>query len=119
MKQSIGRKGEAKAKQYLLEKGYSVLSENFRAKIGEVDIVITDRDSIIFVEVKSRRTEKYGLPREAVTPYKQSKIRRVALLYIKKYKLEKRKVRFDVIEIYVDEDLDDKFWKVTHIINAF
>ncbi|SDY91920.1 YraN family protein [Tindallia californiensis] len=118
-RQSIGKQGEAKAKSYLLEKGYSILNENFRTKLGEIDIVIADKDSIVFVEVKSRRTGKYGLPREAITSYKQSKIRKVALLYIKKYKLEKRKVRFDVVEIFLDETLGDEFWKVNHIINAF
>ena len=65
----------------------------------------------MFIEVKTRNTHAFGLPREAVTPYKQHKIRTVATEYIKKHKLFEEKVRCDVIEIVENE--------ITHIKNAF
>lgn len=108
---NLGKQGESIAKEYLENNGYKVLKTNYTTKLGEIDIVAKQDEVIVFVEVKSRSNTKFGLPRESVTPYKQNKIRTVAMAYLKQFNLLNRSVRFDVIEI-----LD---FNVEHIIDAF
>ncbi len=107
----IGLQGEILAKQYLLDKRYKILEQNFKTKIGEIDIIAQDNDVIVFVEVKDRQTKRFGMPREAITPYKQNKIRTVATQFLLAKHLTNSKVRFDCIEILADT--------ITHIENAF
>ena len=78
-----GNIGESLAEGYLIDKGYKILARNYKNKIGEIDIIAQENDRIIFVEVKSRASAKFGYPREAVNYYKQQKIRRVAEVYLK------------------------------------
>jgi len=107
----IGKLGEEKASEFLKNNGYTVLERNFRCKIGEIDIIAKIKDTIVFVEVKTRSSIKFGYPKEAVDYRKQTKIHNVALTYLKlKGKLDS-KIRFDVIEI-----LDGS---VNHIENCF
>ncbi|MBQ0017110.1 MAG: YraN family protein [Clostridiales bacterium] len=107
----LGTKGEVEAKEFLIKKGYKILETNYTTKLGEIDIIAKQKDVIVFVEVKARETLRYGLPREAITPYKQNKIRRVATLYLKIKNQITSKVRFDCIDILGD--------KITHIENCF
>ena len=106
-----GVTGEQEAKNYLVKKGYKIVKMNFSCKIGEIDVIAMDKDTLVFVEVKARNTAMFGLPREAVTAKKQYKIRRIAELYLQRYSTLDQKIRFDVIEILGD--------KITHIENAF
>ena len=106
-----GVTGEQEAKNYLVKKGYKIVKMNFSCKIGEIDIIAMDKDTLVFVEVKARNTAMFGLPREAVTAKKLYKIRRIAELYLQRYSTLDQKIRFDVIEILGD--------KITHIENAF
>lgn len=108
-----GKTGEDLAVKYLEQRGYRVLDRNYTTDIGEVDIFVTDEKSLIAVEVKSRLSLEYGTPAEAVGHEKVRKISQVASQYIKQYRLFGVPVRFDVIEVY----LNDK--KVNHIVNAF
>ncbi|MBO5884389.1 MAG: YraN family protein [Clostridia bacterium] len=94
-----------------MKKKYKIIETNFVCKIGEIDIIAKDKDVLVFVEVKSRSTKKFGLPREAVTLQKQNKIRNVAQFYLQKTQNFNQKCRFDVIEI-LDNDIN-------HIVNAF
>lgn len=107
----LGVQGEVIATEFLKGKKYKILERNYKTKIGEVDIIAKFDDVIIFVEVKERGTKRFGMPREAVTPYKQNKIRTVASQYLLAKKLTDAKVRFDVVEILGDS--------ITHIENAF
>ncbi len=107
----LGSIGENIAKEYLVGKGYKIVTTNFTNKIGEIDIIGYDQGVLVFVEVKYRKNSVFGLPREAVNIHKQNKIRMVATSYINKYKLFDKPCRFDVIEILGRE--------VTHIENAF
>lgn len=107
----LGVQGEMLAKQHLIKKDYKILEQNYTTKIGEIDIIAKIKDIIVFVEVKDRQTKRFGMPREAVTPYKQNKIRKVALQYLVAKHLTNSKVRFDCIEILGDT--------ITHIENAF
>ncbi len=115
MKPSMGKLGELEAKKYFERKGYVILCENYRSRIGEIDLVTFFKDTLVFIEVKSRKSTKYGLPRESVTPHKQATIRKVAMLYIKHHQMKKVKMRFDVIEVYQEKDP----WRINHIPNAF
>ena len=73
-KQQIGKIGEDLATKYLSSSGYRILERNYRGKQGEIDIIATEKNKIIFVEVKARTNLKYGRPAEAVTKTKQIQI---------------------------------------------
>ena len=103
--------GEDAAAKFLVKKGFKIVERNFKSKLGEIDIVALDGDTLVFVEVKNRTTAKFGLPREAVDFNKQQKLIKNALYYIQTTNAYKVKKRFDVVEI-----LDEK---ITHIPNAF
>ena len=107
----LGNKGEALAKEFLKKQKYKILETNYANKLGEIDIIAKEKDTIVFVEVKTRETTHFGLPREAVTSYKQNKIKLVATEYLTSHKLLSQKVRFDCVDILGDE--------ITHIKNAF
>lgn len=111
-----GKKGELIAKQYLQSKGYIVLNTNYRNKIGEIDIIVLDKNKelLVFVEVKTRTSLKYGYAYEAVNIKKQRKIVNCSQIYIKQNKYMNFQPRFDIIEVYLTSDA-----KLNHIENAF
>jgi putative endonuclease len=100
----LGAFGEGLACEHLAECGYRVLERNFSCKIGEVDIIAIQGDTVVFIEVKTRSSERFGLPSEAVSIGKQKKIVGTALYYLQSNKLLDYMCRFDVIEIIVDEE---------------
>lgn len=110
---SRGVMGEDLAVKYLETHGYRVLDRNYTTPAGEVDIFVTDEKTLIAVEVKSRLSLEYGTPAEAVGHQKIKKISQVTAQYIKQFRLFGVPVRFDVVEVY----LQDK--TVNHIVNAF
>lgn len=98
-----GSEGEEKALSYLKENNYSIVEKNFRySRLGEIDIIAKDGEFICFIEVKSRSNILYGYGREAVDYRKQTNIRKLAQIYINKYGLHNREIRFDVVEIYFE-----------------
>lgn len=113
-KQEIGKLGENLATRYLSSVGYKILKRNFRDKYGEVDIIAECDNELVFIEVKARTSLKYGRPIDAVTRQKQMHILRTAQYYIFINKLEHKKIRFDVIEVYI---IDGKY-RIKHIKNA-
>lgn len=113
---NIGYVGENLARAYLLKKGYRILEQNYKVSFGEIDIIAEKNNCICFVEVKSRKSDKYGPPEEAITRHKQKKIIKVAQLYIKQKRTEDKYFRFDVIALIFDNhSLKD----IKHIVNAF
>jgi putative endonuclease len=78
---SLGKKGEDLAESFLKDRGFEIRQRNFHSRFGEIDIVAVDKDSLVFVEVKSRVSDKFGLPEEAVTPSKLSTIAKVGDYY--------------------------------------
>jgi putative endonuclease len=94
-----GEKGEELAAVHLAESGYRIIERNYRCIFGEVDIVATDGETLVFVEVKSRRTAAYGDPQLAVGRTKQKKICLIALHYLSEKKLRHRPARFDVVAV--------------------
>ncbi|MDO5713444.1 MAG: YraN family protein [Tissierellia bacterium] len=100
---SLGCYGEELAAQYLLNKGYKILERNYRNHFGELDIIAWDKEFLVIIEVKTRKSSKYGKPREAVDVYKQENIIRVTHSYLAEKSLWSVPVRFDVIEIFLKD----------------
>ncbi|NVN98904.1 MAG: YraN family protein [Geobacteraceae bacterium] len=113
---SLGSRGEELAASFLERSGIKIIERNFRCKGGEVDIVAKDGNTIVFVEVKSRKSLAYGVPQEAVTPFKQRQISKAALTWLAKHKKTDSPARFDVIAILLDGSYSHK---IEHIKNAF
>ena len=107
----FGDIGEKIALNYLKECGYKIVKTNYKNKIGEIDIIASDGDFLVFIEVKYRKNNRLGLPRETVKGEKQRKIRMIAMSYINKYRLFDKQCRFDVLEVLGDE--------IKHIKNCF
>ncbi len=101
-RKDMGQFGEQKAAEMLLRSGYSIIERNYRCGAGEIDIVAKTERTLIFVEVKSRRSDMFGTPAEAVTKKKRDHIRKVAMYYIKTHDIDFTDVRFDVIEVYFE-----------------
>ena len=96
-RQKFGEQGEALAVRCLKKAGYKIIETNYRTRLGEIDIIARDKDTIVFVEVKSRRSVHFGNPKQAVTLQKQKKISMVALCYLKTTGQSTAKARFDVV----------------------
>jgi putative endonuclease len=98
-RQQFGRQGEELAVAHLRKKGYKLIERNYRTRAGEIDIIAKHKGRIVFIEVKTRRTGRYGDPKAAVTLKKQRKISMVALAYLKKYHTLQTPARFDVVTV--------------------
>ncbi|MBR2122388.1 MAG: YraN family protein [Lachnospiraceae bacterium] len=110
---STGSVYEDMAVRYLQKLGWRILERNFRSRSGEIDIIAADGRSIVFVEVKFRKSNSSGTPLEAVSLYKQRRISNTALFYLYYARIpEERPCRFDVIGIDGSE-------RITHIKDAF
>lgn len=109
-----GKFGEKLARDYLINKGYKIIDINYRNKIGEIDIIAIHKEILIFIEVKSRTSNNYGYPYEAVNYKKQQKIVNSSLIYIKSKSYDKFQYRYDIIEVYLTNNS-----KINHIENAF
>ena len=114
-RQSLGRQGETTAISFLQARGFIILETNYRTKLAEIDIIAKDSNTICFVEVKTRRSLKKGLPRESVNYSKQKKIILGASFYLKKTKQHNSRVRFDVVEVLKK----DSGFDINLIKNAF
>ena len=117
MRQSneAGKKGEKIAADYLLKKGSRIVSRNFRSKRGEIDLIATTGNYLVFVEVKEREANALVSPLEAVTSAKRARVIRAAQYYLMRYPSHLQP-RFDVIAI---EHRLDGVYAVTHLENAF
>ena len=106
-----GVKGEALAEAYLVERGMTTYARRYRGADGEIDLIMQDEEVIVFVEVKSRPSERAGMGLMAVTLSKQRRMTHAALAFLAEHAWLDRAVRFDVVEITRDGML--------HISNAF
>lgn len=113
---AFGRKGEEWVEAYLKEKGYRPITRNFRRTHGEIDLIMEDGKTLVFVEVKSRTNRRYGEPKEAVTPFKQKHIKYTAQSFLYAHHITDRSIRFDVVEVMQHPDGTTLFH---HIRNAF
>lgn len=114
---NIAKIGESLAAKHLKARGYRILAQNYRARRGEIDLIARDGEFIVFVEVKTRRSLKFGLPQAAVTLQKQRQISKVALAYLQSRNLLDAPCRFDVIAIHLSPQLE--LLKLEQIESAF
>ena len=110
----LGNKGEMLAARYLAGEGLAVLEYNWRSGHKEIDLIAKERDILVFVEVKTRRNEKYGDVRDAVTPQKIKNIVAAAEAYIKKHDIDSP-IRFDIVTIVSRAESHE----IEHIRDAF
>ena len=111
-KKLIGQRAERLAESYLEEKGMKLICRNYRCRQGEIDLVLRDGQTLVFVEVKARENADCGYPGEALTYWKQRKICRTAGVFCLKERIPVDTcVRFDVVEIMGN--------RIRHIENAF
>ncbi|MYC76878.1 YraN family protein [Candidatus Poribacteria bacterium] len=103
---NIAKIGESLAVKHLKARGYRILAQNYRARRGEIDLIARDGEFVVFVEVKTRRSLKFGLPQAAVTWQKQRQISKVALAYLQAHNLLDAPCRFDVIAIHLSPQLE-------------
>jgi len=112
----VGLWGEIFAARYMRDNGYQILSANYRTRLGEIDLVASDINSIIFVEVKTRKDGLIAPPSDAVNYAKQRRLSAAAAQYLNSYPTT-LVPRFDVIEVYMGDDNKPK--KINHIKSAF
>jgi putative endonuclease len=96
---STGKEGEKIAADFLKKNGYRITEINFRCPIGEIDIIARDKNELVFVEVKARKSSALGYPEQAVGAKKQKKMSQLALWYLQTKKLNDTRARFDVVAI--------------------
>jgi putative endonuclease len=102
-KKELGRKGEEKALQFLKKKGYRIIENNYVCKMGEMDIIAREKDTLVFIEVKTRTSIEFGPPQLAVNLSKQRQLSKVALNYLNEKRLNDVKARFDVVAILLEQ----------------
>ena len=102
---NVAKIGESLAMKHLKARGCEILARNYRALRGEIDLIVRDGKFTVFVEVKTRRNLKFGLPQAAVTWQKQRQISKVALAYLQTHNLLDTPCRFDVIAIHLSPQL--------------
>jgi len=112
---NLGSKGESLAVTFIKKRGYTVITRNYKTPFGEIDIIAKDGDTVVFIEVKTRKNTVFGYPFESVNKKKMQKIKNSALHYLKKQGQEFR-VRFDVISIVSTYSGHNE---VEHITDAF
>ncbi len=99
LRQKFGKFGENLAARHLKKLGYKIICQNYRTKLGEIDIIAKKDDTIVFVEVKSRRTSTFGHPKHSITLKKQQQISKTALYYLKETNQNNVRARFDVVTV--------------------
>ena len=101
---NLGTRGEALAAAHLEGLGMCIAARNYRTRYGEVDLVAHEGDTLVFVEVKTRRSNAYGAPEESITPRKLDRLAKTAALYLQEHGLEQRAWRVDLLAIMLGKD---------------
>jgi len=114
---SLGDRGENAAERFLRRHGFQILERRVRGQLGEIDLIAVDGRTIVFVEVKTRRSHAKGHPAEAVDARKQRKLTRLALVWLKRHGLLHHAARFDVVAVTWPRD--QRHPTIEHYRNAF
>lgn len=112
---NLGKLAEIKAAQYLRKKKYTLIDVNYSCRFGEIDLIVSNKKYIVFVEVKMRNENSIAKPMEFVDEHKQNKMIATAKMYLSQYKTDLQP-RFDVVEVFCD---DNRIKSVKHLENAF
>ncbi|MBQ9761630.1 MAG: YraN family protein [Oscillospiraceae bacterium] len=113
-----GAWGEALAAAYLKKKKYTIEAANFRSRYGEIDLIVRNKNFLVFVEVKLRKSGSFAQAMEYVDRHKQDKLRSTASYYLSQHPTELQP-RFDVVEIYAPEGTLTKKPQIHHLEDAF
>lgn len=115
-----GKEGEEIAREYLLKKGFNLIESNYSNSLGEVDLIMSDKEWLVFVEVKLKISDKFGTPEEMIGKGKISQVRRVAELYLltespitKKYK------KFRIDAVCIVENINKTINRIDHYENIY
>jgi putative endonuclease len=100
---SSGALAETRALNYLKQQGLRLLCQNFTCKRGEIDLIMNDGNTIVFVEVRYRRDQRFGTAAETVSRSKQAKLIYAAQFYLQKQRQQNKPCRFDVIAMTAEE----------------
>jgi putative endonuclease len=111
----IGKFGQEIAAEFLVKRNYQILGQNFFSRLGEIDLIAEDGGQLVFIEVKTRLSDRFGLPEEALTKLKLEKMREAALEYLVAKKINHDNYRFDLIAVEVDKE--NKAAKIRHYKN--
>ena len=112
----LGKSGESAAVNYLTGQNYLIVATGFRLFRGEIDIIAYDKQTLVFVEVKTRRSSDFGSPEESVTPAKQQQLRKIAQGFLTLNKIKDVECRFDVISLIKK---GGNHYQIRHFKNAF
>jgi putative endonuclease len=114
----LGKLGEDAAEAFLSNRDYRILERNWRCRTGELDIIAEQAGTLIFIEVRTRRTtSRFGLAKESVDIRKQLKVKETAQFYLHRFQKYENSVRFDVIAVEIS--LDGVTHQIEHIEGAF
>lgn len=104
MRQQVGQKGEEAAREYLKEQGYSIVDNNYRCRLGEIDIIARDGNTVVIVEVRTKTGLAFGRPEESITRDKARKLHRLALQYLQSHYQLEISSRIDLVAVMVDRN---------------
>ncbi len=113
---ALGKSGEEAAIAYLKKNKFKIITKGFRFHRGEIDIIAYERETLVFIEVKTRKSLEFGLPEESVTPLKQQKIRKLAEAYLTMKSLADVPCRFDILSVFYSAK---DGYQVNHLRDAF
>jgi len=116
-RQQLGKWGEQLAAAYLEAKGWVIVQHNWRCRYGEIDLIARHGDTLVFVEVRTRSSARYGSPEESVNRRKQQKLRQLALLYLTTAEAHYSSYRFDVVTLFCPDMTGEPL--VNHYSHAF
>ncbi|MBI2704214.1 MAG: YraN family protein [Actinobacteria bacterium] len=102
-RQMLGAQGEARTADWYVANGYEVLDRNWRCRDGELDLVLRKNRTIVFCEVKTRSSDAFGVPAEAITHEKRQRLRHLAAKWLDESPVRPRQIRFDVAAILGDD----------------
>ena len=114
----LGAWGEAQAAEYLRKKRYEIVAAGYRSRFGEIDMIVSNKKYLVFVEVKLRKSDSFAKAMEYVDQRKQDKIRMTASMYLSQNPTALQP-RFDVIEIYAPQGMDTRKPTIYHMEDAF
>lgn len=114
-KKDLGQQGEQMVEGYLTKKGYQILERNYHKKTGEIDLIAKDKekDEVVFIEVKTRKSKNFGRPEEAVDLRKLKKIEKTALFWLNENRYTNILWRIDIIALEIQQEI-----KITHLENV-
>ena len=98
-RRDLGRSGEDAAAAWYEEQGYTVVARNWQCREGEIDLIVRQARTVVFCEVKTRTTDAFGAPVEAITRVKRNRLRRLATRWMSEQRSPVREIRFDVVSV--------------------